>query len=346
MPDAPTSAPPTLTDPRGRRRRWALPLLALPPLGALAGPLLAQLCSEESVEGQMLLAGLLMGPAWAMAAWPAWSLLVWLFSRRAAPCLSAAVLGLTLMGLPPAFWPSGEGGVLVLSTNVNAYSDEADPRTLEAAIAATGADVAIVIEKRATAVPGMRRVADNFQEPMIRVSHATAIFCSDGVPCEARVTPEFGSPTMTMPLAIIRLPGPLCLLGLHGPTPAPKDPTGLMPYMRVVADALEGGRMKRAWAPCAAGDPVALVGDFNSVPHSPALRLLQDRGLRDAFAWTGVWGATWPAGGGWPDAPFFRLDQALLGEVELLSLAHRRMPNTDHKAVLVRIRAGATGGPG
>lgn len=339
MPDN-APLPPT---PLPARLGWALLLLLLPPLGAASGPLLASLCAEDTVLGQMLLSGFLMGPAWAMAAWPLWSGFVWLFCRRTWPSLIAALLGLLLMGKPPLLWPSEDSvhgvGVLILSANVNAYSDEADPSALETAIGESGADVAIIIEKRATRVQGMNRVADNFHTPMIRVSHATAVFCREGFNCEARITPEFGSDTMTMPLALIRLPGPLCVMGLHGPTPAPKDPTGLMPYMRVVADNIEGGRMRRGWSPCAAGDPVALMGDFNSVPHSPAMRLLKDSGLDDAFAGSGVYGSSWPAGGGWPDFPFFRLDQLLVGAVDVLSLEHIRMPGSDHKAVQARLRA-------
>ena len=61
---------------------------------------------------------------------------------------------------------------------------------METALGALDADVIVVIEQRATAIPGMRMVAHNFDDELPRISHSTAIFCREDADCEARVTAE------------------------------------------------------------------------------------------------------------------------------------------------------------
>ena len=50
---------------------------------------------------------------------------------------------------------------------------------MEAVLGALAADVVVVIEQRATAIPGMRLVAHNFDDDLPRISHATAVFCRE-----------------------------------------------------------------------------------------------------------------------------------------------------------------------
>lgn len=326
-------------DPAAWSPRAQVLALFLPAIALVASAAGAALAPDRYVLTHIVKALLLMAPRWCMAMWPLWAMLLgWRAPRLRPP---AVVLG--LFGLATAGWPETDRtldapGWTVVSTNVNSYSPEPDTRALEAELLALDPDVVLVIEKRLLALAGYRRV-DNFDDPLPRPSHGTAVFCKDGVDCAAEVTEEFGSETMKMPLALVRLGGDLCLLGVHSPPPVPFDPSGIGPYIGRIAEAVEGGRMARDWAPCRAGDPIVLVGDLNAPPRSTAYRALVDgEGLRDTRARTGVYGATWPAGGGWPDLPYFRLDHLLAGDVEITEVYARRMSGADHKALVFRAR--------
>ena len=64
-----------------------------------------------------------------------------------------------------------------LATNVNAYSDDPDPKHLSDAVAAQSPDLVIAVEKRLLTVPGMVRVADDLDADLPRESHAITVFC-------------------------------------------------------------------------------------------------------------------------------------------------------------------------
>jgi hypothetical protein len=311
-----------------------------PALVALLCEGLAALLPADQIWSQVLLSGLLAGRPWlGLLGLP---YLLWLGRRKrslglpllgALPCL--LLIGRPPPGLPAALPP---GAVRVLVTNVNSFADNPDHQPQIDFLAATQAEVIVVIERRPDALPGYRRVADNFDQPLPRISHATAVFCREDFPCAALVTEEFGSDTMKMPLALVALPGGRCLLGVHAPPPAPIDASGMGPYIERLAGVIDQGRMTEAWGPCAAGDRVVLAGDLNAVPQSPAWRRLVGRGLHDAFAGSGLFAASWPAGAGWPNAPFFQLDHLLLSEeVALLGVERVRVPDTDHKATLLAL---------
>jgi endonuclease/exonuclease/phosphatase (EEP) superfamily protein YafD len=249
---------------------------------------------------------------------------------------------MALGGIPPGWTQPAERPdqtLRLVSTNVNAFSDLDSPDSLEATLGTLDADVIIVIEQRAMQIEGMVRAADNFEDDLPRISHATAVFCREGLDCEARVTPEHGSQSMKMPMGIARLPGAeICFLGIHGPPPAPYDPTGIQPYMDWVASHIDDGRISVDWDPCLVGDRVVIAGDLNAVPWSRAWSTLLHRGLTDRLLSWGIWGASWPAGGGWPDLPFFHLDHLLLGPVEVPRVVHMRVPGADHKALVIDLK--------
>jgi endonuclease/exonuclease/phosphatase (EEP) superfamily protein YafD len=179
----------------------------------------------------------------------------------------------------------------------------------------------------------MERVADNFDEDLPKPSHGAAVFCRDPGACEALISPEFGAESCGMPMALLRLKASLCVVGVHVPPPVPVCATGVRPYVREIHSHIRDGRIVENWGPCRAGDPVLVAGDFNAVPGSWTLRTLADAGLEAGWDLRGVWGSTWPAGGGWPDFPVLRLDHALSGEVEVHSLGLRNLPGADHKAL-------------
>ena len=313
-------------------------LCLLPGLLALAGVGVAHGLPRDSVPGQIAISLLLSAPPWLMAAWVPWAgLVAWRTGRRWLPA-ACALVGLLGVGWPVS-WVTSEapppaGAWRVLVANVNSFPpDGTDVSVVENQLAAVGADVVVVIERRPESLPGYLRVADNFDAPMERISHASAVFCREGLRCPALVTEEFGSDTMKMPLAIVALEGVGCLLGMHGPPPVPYDPTGLEPHMAHIAGAITEGRLRRAWGPCEAGQPVILAGDLNQVPGSAPFGTLLSAGLVDALDGVGLFGASWPAGGGWLDAPFFRLDQILHASALAVGQVHTHpFDGADHLA--------------
>lgn len=299
---------------------------------------------QDRIAGHILQALLLSAVPWALLL--GLPTCLWLLKvRRPLPVLPALCAYALCLGPPPGCGAGAGQGLLVVSANLDAYSE--GPPGAEQALASLGADVLLTIERRAEVVPGLLRVADNYPVPMARPSHGHAVHCRPGLDCQAAITPEFGSASTVMPAGLLRLAVPggeghrACLISVHAPPPAPKDPTGLHPYMERVASQLHQGRLARQWGPCLAGDPALVVGDFNTVPGAPAWRRLSQAGLSRAEPHLAPWQATWPAGGGWPDLPVFALDQALVGPgLRVEGLRRVRIPGADHKALVFVLRAG------
>lgn len=332
MARGPQDRPATAPVERARLARIVL----LPLLAGLLCHCVAQVLPADRVWTNALQALLLTAPRWLVLLWPLGALGLVLRRRQVVVPLGLTVAGLALAGLPALGTVPAEGpGRLLVSANVQAYAD--DHLALDAALAALHADVVLTVELRAQQVAGMDRVADNYDRPLSRTSHGTAVFCRPELACQAEITREFGSDDSHMPLALVRFDG-VCLLGVHGPPPVPLNATGLAPYMARVAGAITDGRMGRDWGPCRTGDPVIVAGDLNAVPGSGPHRLLRSRGLRDPLQIQGIWAGTWPAGGGWPDLPVLRLDHLLPGAVAVEQVRTLRLPDSDHKALRARVR--------
>lgn len=265
--------------------------------------------------------------------------------RRPITWVPPLLIYLVVVGLPAL--PADTLGLRLVSANLDAFSE--GPAGAEQALAALEPDVLLVIERRAEVVPGLLRVADNYAVPMPRSSHGHAVHCRPDLPCQAAITPQFGSESSLMPLGLLRLEVPLaagqgqrlaCVMSLHAPPPAPLNPTGLLPYVARVADQIDRGLLVRQWGPCQAGDPVLAVGDFNHVPGSPAWRRLARAGLQGTERAGSLWRASWPAGGGWPDLPIFPLDHARVSPaLEVTGLRRERIPGADHLALVLGLRA-------
>ncbi|MCB9777238.1 MAG: hypothetical protein H6742_01575 [Alphaproteobacteria bacterium] len=311
------------------------------PVGWLLATLLALPLPQDRVWGHALQAVLLAGRPW----WLLVGALLVLLRVRRRPVL-ALLLGLLLAlsaGRPDlSTAPPPPGALRVVSANINSYPSEPAPQAA-AVLAALQPDVLLVIEQRAEDVPGLVRVADNYAVPMPRISHGHAVHCRPGQACAAAISPELGSVSSHMPLGLLRLPVPrpdgstvdVCLLSLHAPPPAPIDPTGLLPYVERVAAAVSDGRLIRQWGPCLAGDAALLVGDFNTVPGTPAWsRLADGNGLTDVQRGRGLFRVSWPAGAGWPALPLFALDHVLVPDTLRVDAVRRhRVPGSDHLAL-------------
>lgn len=319
---------------RARLVSW----LGWPTLALLCYPA-AALCPTDTVAGQGALSILLSAPPWILLFWAVMGLLPLGpgRTRRLHPALAA----IGIVAACPPGWPRAEpAGPRIVSANVNAFSPDTDPTEVEATLAAQGADLVVTLEKRALSIPGMVRVADNFDDDLVSPSHGTAIFCREGLPCRAEIVGEFGSPLMHMPLGLVSLPGRLCVLALHAPPPVPYDATGLTPYMTEITSRVEAGRLRVAWGPCQAGDVVVATGDFNAVPGSPDRERLVEVGLHDPDPHQGIRGGTWPSGGGWMWLPVLRLDQVLVGPVEVGPVRKIDLPGSDHKGLVYRVGTG------
>ena len=152
------------------------------------------------------------------------------------------------------------------------------------------------MEARARQIPGLVRKAHNFDTQVSRPSHYTAVYCHPDVSCEAAITEEFGAENMVMPLAMVRLEGPLCVMGTHGPPPVPFNIAGLMPYMERIADHIMDGRMQRDWTVCREGDPVIVAAHERGAQLGDASlrrsRFVRPDGmarrLRDVAVWRGL----------------------------------------------------------
>lgn len=299
---------------------------------------------QDHVAGHVAQALLLSAGPWLLALGPPACLYAAWRWRRPLAWLPALLGYLLALGLPSR--PAPVEGLRVVSANLNAFSE--GPAGAEQVLADLAPDVLLVIERRAEQVPGLLRVADNYLVPMARISHGHAVHCRPGLVCQAAIAPEFGSDSTRMPAGLLRLSvprvgggsRPACVLSLHAPPPAPLDPTGLLPYTERVAGRIRQGRLVGQWGPCLEGDPVLAVGDFNTVPGSPAWSRWDATGLLRTERGAAPWHATWPAGGGWPDLPFFALDHALAGpELRVTGLDRVRVPGADHLALVLGLQA-------
>jgi endonuclease/exonuclease/phosphatase (EEP) superfamily protein YafD len=242
-------------------------------------------------------------------------------------------LGLVgLMGLGWPFAPAGEG-LLIVSANVQAFAS--GRAELETRLGQEGADVVLTIEKRAEQIPGLERVADNFEANLPKPSHGMAFFCRRGLRCSAWISPAIGAKGCRMPVGLLRLEEKICVMGVHVPPPVPICATGVRPYVQWMTDRIEEGRMALNVGPCKKGDPVLAIGDFNSTQGSWTTRKMLAEGLRDPQYHRGIYASTWPAGGGWPNFPVFRLDHVFPGELDITGIQQFRLPQADHKALRV-----------
>ena len=295
---------------------------------------LGELFPVDEVWGHMGHSICLSAWPWLFAFAPLWAVVGWRRFGRWTHSMTVACLAAPLAGLP--YSPDSGEGRPVLVANVNAYT--AGRIDLAEALAELGADVVIEVEARAQQVPGMVRLAHNFDETVSRPSHYTAVYCRPDVACEAGITEEFGARGMVMPLALVRIDSEVCLMGTHGPPPVPFNIAGLIPYMQRIAGTIAGGRMSTDWGPCREGDSVIVAGDMNAVPGSWATRPFNGKGLTDPTRFHRLFATSWPSGGDWMNLPLMQLDHIWVGDVEVGDVRNVRLPGSDHQGVFFRLK--------
>lgn len=305
-------------------------LLLVPPFFVMLGPLLVFLLPDEVVAAAVLEAVLLSSPRWSMVVWVLCGLWLAGVHRRLKEGLGLFVFSALLMGWP--FASKGEG-LFVISANVQAYSDSAEE--LENALSEEAADVVLTIEQRGERIRGMHRVGDNYGEGLKKPSHGMAFFCREGLRCQAWISPLIGAEDCSMPVGFLRIEEAICLIGIHVPPPVPICATGRRPYVDWVVQRIQDGRIAADVGPCRQGDAVLAAGDFNATQGSWTTRAFLKEGLWDPQYHRGVYASTWPAGGGWPNFPVFRLDHAFAGALSITGIQQFRLPKADHKALRI-----------
>jgi len=325
-----------------------LTLLLAPVFLAFLCMTLGRVVPTEEVWGAVLQALLLSAPRWLMLLYPIGS--IYSLARRAMkdkqsepqgmtlPAkVAVAIFGIVAAGNP--FSGTNRGtidGFTVMSANVQAFTDGA--RELEAFVGEIGVDLFLQIEMRAIEVPGMTKVSDNYNTGLAIPSHGMGIYCSEDIDCVGEVTENFGTATCGMPMSLVRVNSEVCVMGLHVPPPAPFCALGVEPYVTEMLRYIDDGLISQDWGPCQAGDPIVVAGDLNGVPGGYGYRALIDSGLNDPQAGAGIWASTWPAGGGWPNLPVFRLDHVFSGQgVTVSGISRKSLPKSDHKALIFSI---------
>jgi len=288
--------------------------------------------SNETYVYSALNAILLSSGRWSMLIWVGCGL--WLVCRSGSR-LGGAALGLVgFLGLGWPLSPPGEGLLLVVA-NVQAFADNQE--ALELRLGEEQADVVLAIEKRAEQIPGLQRVGDNFSEELPLASYGMAFFCREGIRCSAWISSELGKGQCGFPIGLLRLEEEFCVMGAHVPPPVPHCSASIQPYVDWMTRRIDAGRMAINVGPCLKGDPVLAIGDFNAPQGSRTVRQMLAQGLRDAQYRRGIYASTWPAGGGFPNFPVFRLDHVFPGALTLTGVQQFDLPNSDHQALRVWI---------
>ena len=326
----------------------SLALFFTPLLLAVVCKAVGGIVPTTEVWGAVGQALLLSAPRWLMLLYPFGAIYIYFRRVRSAkrgspssgttwPLITVAMLGLLAAGNPLSGAGLADGdGFTVMSANVQAFTDGAEE--LEEAIGDVAVDLFLQIEMRAVDIPGMRRVADNYDSGLAMPSHGMGVYCSDNIECEASITENFGTSVCGMPMSLVRVNSELCVMGLHVPPPAPFCALGVEPYVVEMLSHISDGAVADSWGPCRAGDPLVIAGDLNGVSGGYGYRAIKAAGLIDPLSSVGIWGASWPAGGGWPNLPVFRLDHLFSGPGATVSgIEHLRLPGADHKALTFSI---------
>lgn len=229
-----------------------------------------------------------------------------------------------------------EGTVVadIVVANVNAYAPKDDQ--LAKRLSLLGVDYVVLLEKRVEEIEGMNRRADDFAQPVKKPSHHTAVFCQQG--CKPWISPQIGSDTMAMSLAVLPLQNNICMIGVHIPPPTPIDATGMRPYVEYIESAVENGRLLRDWSGCQQNDAVLIAGDLNGISGGWAHTQLINLGLVDAQRHTGVYGATWPSDSDdFIPLSIFRIDHVLHHPSIRLRVKQIYITGSDHQGLWIQL---------
>ena len=282
---------------------------------------------------------LLTMPIWGALLMPLWSLFCSrIFSISKGHHWGSMAISIIVCSWSLGVWtPTGVDGtseVDILIANVNAYAPKDDQ--LAKRLSLLDADYVVLLEKRVEEIEGMKRGADDFARPVKKPSHHTAVFCKED--CVSWISPQVGSDTMAMSLAVLPLQNKICLIGVHIPPPTPIDATGMRPYVEYIESAIENGKLLRDWEGCRQNDAVVVAGDFNGVSGGWAHAQLMNLGLVDAQRHSGIYGATWPSDSeDFIPLSVFRIDHVLHHPSVRLSVQQIQIAGSDHQGLWIQV---------
>ncbi len=270
---------------------------------------------------------------------PRWTLLCWvpLLATKGWPVLFGLV-GLLGIGVPDLGGPTvpHAQSVRAVAANLQAYADPSS--ALDAMLTETRADVLITIEEREGGVSGMVEAARWNDRP--KASYGMGVWCRGA--CQAEILGPFGGGDRGMPLATVYLEN-VCVLGVHVPPPFPGPADAAISphesqhaYLEAMRAPLgDKGALEQDFGACPAGAEVIWIGDFNASPGTDFFGAVEDSGLSDLLAWPRTHAGTWPNGGGFPNIAVLRLDHAFASPALNARAGLRRIPGSDHRAVVV-----------
>ena len=251
-----------------------------------------------------------------------------LLSVLPALVLAAAVVPRALPG-PRAPDP---GGPALRVMTLNVYVGAAVPRAVAELVAAERVDVLTLQEVTPEALAaldaaGLARSLPRRVDGSAPGARGTAVLSRLPIEAPRRRVDRSG---LVVSAATVRPTGgrPVDVVAVHPPPPLDR------------ARHATWRRLLRELPPAGRGRVRVLAGDFNATLDHQALRALLDRGYQDAAAVAGEGlRTTWPAGRRFP--PELTIDHVLADRrAGIGRVVTRRMPGTDHRAVLADVRPG------
>lgn len=230
----------------------------------------------------------------------------------------------------------GQDDLVVMSANLE--FGRADPKALVTAVRDQGVDVLLLIEITPAAVDRLRSAGlDSLLPESVGRSRTDA----GGTVVRSRIpltllgpdTDHVSAQGFDEPVVSIHRPGGDVLL--HAVHVLPPSLYGSADWRSDLAD-LQAWRQRQP-----AGQPLLMMGDFNSSQSHPAFRAVAET-MTDAHRQAGLgWVRTWPVGSRVP--PFIQLDHVLIRGPQVVDAGTVTIADTDHRAIWARLSLQGSG---
>lgn len=260
--------------------------------------------------------------------------LVFAVLRRWLPLAGAVVVlaaGVWTQG--PLYLASGEPapGPVVTVMQANVYYGKGDPVAITEQVRGSGIDVLAVEELTPAAVAALRSAG---LESLLPYHHLQDREGAEGTGIwskyplrDARGFPDFNfqqlTATLTHPQA-----GPVQIYALH---PVPPTPRAAIWHQ-------EMGKLRNILAQRPPG-PAIVAGDFNATHDHAGYRAMAVAGLSDTAEQAGSGPLlTWPTNR--LVGPLIGIDHILVAQAHAEDVRTAKIPGTDHRAVIARLRIG------
>lgn len=170
-----------------------------------------------------------------------------------------------------------------------------------------------------------------------RGTHGAVLFARKGLSItgERVKSPYTGPCSIPILTASLLFKGELItLLGVHAPPPVKACKGGTDQAISDFAGLVEDGRLSRNFGAGRKGDPVILLGDFNTLPINSSLQSITTSGLMDTHGAVGQFlGSSWSP---WPVLPkLLRIDYMFYSpSLKPIGMWNTRLPGSDHSLLV------------